>query len=114
MRFTLHNDAPIVPPDVLRLMWCAVNRTTRSGAVLGVEQRISPLEALRAVTIDAAYQGFEEASKGSIEVGKLANFVVLSANPLSADPDDLADLTVLETYVAGEPIYRAPDKVEPK
>jgi len=106
MRFTLHNDAPVVPPDALRLVWCAVNRQTRSGAVLGRAQRITAIQALRAITLDAAYQNFEEATKGSIETGKRADLVILSANPLKVDPATLADLKVLETIVEGQSIYR--------
>ena len=108
MRFTIHNDAPIVPPDILRLLWSTVTRTTRSGAVLGPNQRVNALEALKGVTINAAYQNFEEAEKGSIEVGKRANFVILSANPFKIDPTGLADLQVVETLVDGKSIYRHP------
>src|SRR5690606_13410707 len=66
IRFNLHNDAPVVPPDILRLVRSAVERRTRSGRVLGEDQRIGIIEALRAVTIDAAYAHFEEDTKGSI------------------------------------------------
>ena len=78
----LHNDAPVVPPNILFLIWSAVTRLSRSGAVIGPEQRLTPSEALRAVTIDAAYQHFEDERKGSLEVGKLADMAVLSENPL--------------------------------
>ena len=105
MRFTIHNDAPIVPPDVIRLLWATTNRVTRSGKVLGEDQRISVLEALKATTIYAAEQHFEEARKGSIAVGKEADLVVLSQNPLDMDPADLLDLDVMATYVGGEAIY---------
>ncbi len=106
MRFTLHNDPPIVPPDPLRAVWSAVNRVTRSGAVLGPEQRITPYEALKAITIDAAWQNSEEAIKGSLEAGKRADLVILSANPLRIDPQDLSDLKVLETIVEGATVFR--------
>jgi predicted amidohydrolase YtcJ len=105
MVFTVHNDAPIVPPDMVRLLWATTNRKTRSDQVLGAEQRISTLEALRAMTIYAAYQMFEEADKGSIEVGKLADLVVLSADPVSMAPADLLDLTVNATYSRGERVF---------
>lgn len=108
MVFTTHNDTPIVPPDMLRLVWASVNRVTRSGVVLGPDQRISPLQALRSVTINAAYQYFEEASKGSLEVGKIADLVILSANPTKVDPMDIVDIEVLETIKNGQTIYRAP------
>jgi len=105
MRYTLHNDAPIVPPDILSLVWSAVNRVTRSGKVLGPAQRVSALEALKGVTIYAAWQNFEEQSKGSLEVGKRADFVILAENPLRLDPMKIKDITVLETIKDGERVY---------
>lgn len=105
MLFTVHNDAPIVPPDMVRLLWATTNRKTRTDQVLGPEQRVSTLEALRAMTIYAAYQMFEEADKGSIEAGKLADLVVLSADPLSMAPADLLEITVSATYSRGHQVY---------
>ena len=102
---TIHHDAPIHPVDQLLLIWTTVNRVTRSGKVIGPEQRISVMEALKASTINAAYQFFEEDSKGSIEVGKLADFVVLSDNPLEVDPMTLKDLQVMETIKEDVTIY---------
>lgn len=106
VRFTTHNDTPVVPPDMMRLIWAAVNRSTRSGQTLGEAQRISPLQALKSMTIDAAYQYFEEDRKGSIEPGKLADFVILSENPLSADPSTINNIQVLETIKEGVTIFR--------
>jgi predicted amidohydrolase YtcJ len=103
--FTIHNDSPVVPPDMMRLMWSAVSRTTRSGKTLGPDQRISPLQALKAVTKDAAYQYFEEDRKGTIEVGKLADLTVLSDNPLLVQPALIKDIRVLETIKEGETIF---------
>lgn len=105
IRFTLHNDAPVVPPDVMRLIWSAVNRVSRSGDTMGAAQRISAGDAVKAVTLSAAYQHFEEANKGSIEPGKLADLVILSANPLAARPMALKDIRVLQTFVRGRTIY---------
>lgn len=107
MRFTLHHDAPIAGIDMLAVMSAAVNRETTGGEVLGPEQRISARDALRAVTIDAAWQYFEEDRKGSLEAGKLADMVVLSANPLDVDPKTLTEIEVLETIKDGVTIYRA-------
>ncbi len=107
LRFTNHNDSPVVPPDMLRLVGTAVNRTTRSGFVLGPDERITPLDALRAITLWAAYQYHEESSKGSLETGKLADLVVLSADPTRVDPATLPDLSVRETIKAGRTIFRA-------
>jgi hypothetical protein len=106
LRFTVHNDTPVTPVDPLLLVWTAVNRVTREGKVLGAEQRIAVLDALRSVTSDAAWQNFEERTKGSIEPGKLADFVILAVNPLTADPMTLRDIAVVETIVAGRSVYR--------
>lgn len=105
MRFTVHNDAPIVPPDMLRLLWATTNRETRSGAVLGEDQRIPTLAALRAMTIHAAYQHFEEDLKGSLTPGKQADLVVLSADPLSLPPERLLELEVVQTVSRGRVVY---------
>lgn len=110
LRYTIHNDSPVVPPDILPLLWSAVARTTRTGAVLGPEQRVTPLEALKAVTAWAAYQNFEEDRKGTLEPGKLADLVVLSDNPLTVSTEVLRNLYVLETIKGGRTVYqRAPD-----
>ncbi len=105
LRFSTHNDTPIVPPDMMRLMWASVNRLTRSGAVLGAAQSISPEQALRSITIDAAYQYFEESSKGSLSPGKLADMVVLSHNPLTVEPQEINQIKVLATYKEGQLVY---------
>ena len=105
MRFTLHHDAPIAGIDMLAVMSAAVNRETTGGEVLGPEQRISPADALRAVTIDAAWQYFEEDRKGSLEVGKLADMVVLSDNPLEVDPETIADVRIHETIKDGLTVF---------
>ena len=104
--FTVHNDAPVVPPDIMRLIHITVNRTTRSGHVLGPEQRASVEGALYAVTQGAAYQYFEEDSKGSITPGKRADLVVLGANPLTVAPGALADIPVIETFARGRSVFR--------
>jgi hypothetical protein len=107
MRFTLHHDAPVAGIDMLAVMSAAVNRETTGGEVLGPEQRISAPDALRAVTIDAAWQSFEEDRKGSLEVGKLADMVILSANPLTVDPMTLTEIQVLETIKEGTTVFSA-------
>ena len=104
--FTVHNDSPVVPPDIMRLVSITVNRQTRSGYVLGPDQRASVEEALYAVTQGAAYQYFEEDEKGSITVGKRADFVILEQNPLTADPQDLADIGIVETFARGRSVYQ--------
>jgi predicted amidohydrolase YtcJ len=109
MMFSTHHDAPVALPDSMRVLASTVNRTTRTGYVLGPDQRVDPLTALKAMTIWPAYQYFEEKTKGSITVGKLADFVVLSGNPLTVDRSTIADLKVLETIKEGTSIYRRPD-----
>lgn len=105
MRYTIHNDSPVVPPDIMPLVWSAVARTTRSEQELGPEQRATPLEALKAVTAWAAYQNFEEREKGTLEPDKLADLVVLSGNPLTTPTEDLRDLYVVETVKGGTTVY---------
>lgn len=105
MPFTFHQDSPVIQPDMMRTIWCAVNRRTRTGVSIGEEQCITPYEALKAVTIHAAYQYFEEDCKGSLCPGKLADLVILNHNPLTVDPKDLANLLVLETIKEGMTIY---------
>ena len=84
-----------------------MNRLTKAGVPLGPEERISPLEALKAVTVNAAYQYFEERQKGTLEPGKLADLVILSDDPLRVDPMAIRDIQVLETIKRGETIYQA-------
>ena len=103
---TNHTDFFVTPIDQLFLLWTAVNRTTRSGRILGPEQRLTPYEGLKAITINAAYQHKQEDIKGSIKVGKLADFVILKENPLTIDRAKIKDMTVLETIKEGEVIFR--------
>ncbi|WP_061312504.1 amidohydrolase [Clostridium botulinum] len=103
--FTFHQDSPVVPPDMLFTVWCAVNRITKDGIIIGEFERISPLDALKAVTINAAYQYFEEDIKGSIKEGKLANLVILDKNPLMVEPIKIKDIKILKTIVEGEILY---------
>ncbi|MDA8614138.1 amidohydrolase [Gammaproteobacteria bacterium] len=103
--YTVHNDAPVVPPDMIRLLWSTTNRLTRSGKTLGLEQRISTYEALKAMTVNGAYQHFEEKTKGTIEVGKLADLVVLSEDPLHIPAEDILKLKVVATYSHGKQIF---------
>lgn len=106
MIFTSHHDAPVAMPDPMRVISATVNRVTRSGQVLGPEHRTTPLVALKSHTLWSAYQHFEEKSKGSLEVGKLADFAVLDANPLTIDPMKIADIKVVETIKEGKTVYR--------
>ena len=106
IRFTLNHDAPVLPlPDVMGIVDAAVNRTTASGIVVGPGDRASPYLALRAVTAYAAYQIKEEATKGTLETGKLADLVILEQNPLTADPKTIKDIKVLETIKEGRTVF---------
>ena len=105
---TNHTDFSVVPIDQMMVVWTAVNRKLRSGEVLGPNERISPLDAIKAITINAAYEYFEEASKGSLEPGKLADLVILDKNPLKIDPDAIKNIKVVETIKEGKTIYTAP------
>ena len=104
--FTVHNDSPIVPPDMMRLVEITVNRETRSGFVLGPDQRASVMQALHAITLGAAYQYFEEDEKGSITVGKRADLVILEDNPLTVATSELGEVSVLETFARGKSIFQ--------
>ena len=91
---------------MLRTVQCAVTRLTEFGAVLGREECISPLEALRGVTVNVAYQYFEEREKGSIQVGKRADLIILSANPLKVPANEIGKIEVLATIKDGSVRYR--------
>jgi predicted amidohydrolase YtcJ len=107
MMFTSHHDAPVARPDSMRVLSATVSRRTRTGDILGARHRVPVATALKAMTIWAAHQHFEEASKGSIEAGKLADFVLLSDDPTRVDPEKLAELKVVETIKEGVSIHRA-------
>ena len=104
--FTFHQDSPVIEPNMMETIHCAVNRKTKSGVLLGENERISVIEALKAVTINAAYQYFEEDKKGSIKVGKNADFVILDKNPLEVPIEHLKDIKILETIKDGVTIYK--------
>lgn len=107
MKFTSHHDAPVVFPDSMRVLDATVNRTTRSGYVLGPDQRVTPEQAMKSITLWAAEQYAEQASKGSIEVGKRADLVVLSDNPLTIARPELHTIKVLQTIKDGDVVYAA-------
>lgn len=103
---TIHNDSPVVPPDMMRLVAITANRLTRSGYILGPDQRATVMEALYAITQGAAFQYFEETEKGSITPGKRADLVILAHNPLLTDLAELAEIDVIETIARGKSVYR--------
>ncbi|OED38342.1 hypothetical protein AB833_19980 [Chromatiales bacterium (ex Bugula neritina AB1)] len=104
LRYSIHADTPVTPINPLRLINSAVERQSTGGRLLGENETVSVLAALRAVTIDAAWQMKQEATRGSIEPGKFADFVVLSGDPTTPQ-QNIIDLQIVETIVSGETIY---------
>jgi predicted amidohydrolase YtcJ len=105
MRISLHNDPPVTPEEPLRNISVAITRTAPSGRVLAPEERLTVEQAIRAQTIDAAWQLFADDIIGSLEVGKYADTVVLSADPRTVPPEQIADLDVRATFLAGRQVY---------
>lgn len=106
MIFTEHHDAPVIPPKSMMVLDATVNRTTRTGKVLGEAQKVSPYIALKTMTDWAAYQYFEEDIKGTLSTGKYGDFVILSDNPITIDPSKIKDIKVLATYKQGQLVYQ--------
>jgi predicted amidohydrolase YtcJ len=102
---TSHTDAPVALPNLMQVVWATVNRTSRSGAVRGETERVTPYEAMKMITLWGAEQFGEEANKGSIEVGKEADLVVLSDNPITMDPTKINNVMVLETIKDGKTVW---------
>lgn len=103
--FTLHQDTPVLEPNMLELVEIAVNRKTKDGIILGKEEKIDVYEALKAITIYGAYQYFEEKEKGTIEEGKLADLVILNENPLKIDKEKIKNIKVLATIKEGQVLF---------
>ena len=106
LKFTSHHDAPVATPSVFRVLDATVNRITRTGVVLGPDQRVSPYIALKSNTIWSAIQHFEDELKGTLSTGKYADFVILDKNPLKIDPLTIKDLSVIVNIKRGEIIYQ--------
>lgn len=104
--FTLHQDSPVIEPNMLETIWCAVNRLTKNGISLGSDEKITPIEAIKAVTINGAYEYFEENKKGSLKEGKFADLIILDKNPLKVNPMDIKNIKVLETIKEGSTIFK--------
>jgi predicted amidohydrolase YtcJ len=100
-----HSDAPVALPNLMQVMWATVNRVSRNGKVIGPDERLTPMEALKTITLWGAYGHFEEDSKGSLEAGKLADMVILSDNPITIDPMLINTIQVLETIKEGRTAY---------
>ena len=106
VKYTMHQDSPVVPPNMLKTIWCAVNRLTRTGKSIGANQKMNVYDALKGITINAAYQYSEEDIKGSLEANKQANYVILDQNPMTVNPLDIDKIQVLATIKQGEVIYQ--------
>lgn len=106
LKINFHQDAPVVPPKVLHSVWCAVNRITKESKKIGDDESIDVFNALKAVTINCAYEYFEEDIKGTLEVNKLADMIILDKNPLKIDKMEIKDIKVLETIKEGEVVYK--------
>lgn len=105
--FTFHQDTPVLMPDMFRTIWCSVNRITLNGVTIGEDEKISVLDAIKAVTINAAKQYFEDDKKGSLEKGKFADMIIIDKNPFEINPLDLYKIKILETIKSGEVLYKA-------
>ncbi len=105
LTLTIHTDAPVALPNLMRLVWTATRRVSRSGAIVGEEERLTVYEALKCITEWSAYQHFEEDRKGTLEVGKLADMVILDSDPLKADLEAIKDIQVLETIKEGQTVF---------
>jgi len=105
LNITSHHDAPVTFPNSMRVLDATVNRVTRSGVILGPEQRLSAYKALKTLTVWAAYQYFEEDTKGTLTEGKNADFVILDKNPLKIDPVNIHNIKILESIHRGENVF---------
>ena len=106
LHVTSHTDAPVALPNLMMILHTTVNRVSRSGSVMGMDERLTPYEALKSITLWGAWQHFEENTKGSLKEGKLADLVILDKNPLKVEPMTLKDIKVLETFKEGKSIYK--------
>jgi hypothetical protein len=102
---TSHTDAPVALPNLMQVVWATVNRISRSGEIIGADERVTPLEAMKMITLWGAEQFGEDKTKGSLTPGKLADMVVLSDNPLTIEPTKINAIVVLETIKEGKTVY---------
>jgi hypothetical protein len=102
---TNHTDFVVAPLDQMFMLWSAVNRVSRAGAEIGLEQRVTTLEGLKAMTIWVAEQYGEQDSKGSLEPGKRADLVILERNPLEVEPKAIKEIKIMQTIKDGRTVY---------
>lgn len=106
LKITIHTDAPVALPNLMRMVGISVDRKSRSGQVIGEKERLTTYEALLAITSWSAYQHFEEHQKGTLEVGKLADMIILEKNPLKVSAKEIKKIKVLETIKDGVVVYK--------
>lgn len=106
MKITIHTDAPVALPNLMRVVWTATKRVSRSGKIIGEDERLTVYEALKCLTEWSAYQHYEEETKGTLTEGKIADLVVLDKNPLKVSIDEIKDIQVLETIKDGKSLYK--------
>lgn len=106
MRPTNHTDFVVAPLDQMMMLWSAVNRISRAGAEVGIDQAITPYEGLKTMTLYVAEQFDEAESKGSLEVGKKADLVILDNNPLEVAANEIKDIAIMETLKDGVSVYK--------
>ena len=106
IKYTFHQDTPVINPDMIETLHCSVNRITSDGIQLSEDEKVSVIDALKGITINGAYQYFMENEKGSLSIGKDADFVILDKNPLETPTSEIKEIKVLETYKYGKSIYK--------
>ena len=106
LKITIHTDAPVALPNLMRMVGISVERKSRSGQVIGANEKLTPYEALKAITIWSAYQHFEDKTKGTLEDGKSADMVILNKNPLKVSEEEIKEIVVLETIKEGVSVYK--------
>lgn len=102
---TNHSDAGVTPLDPMFTVWTAVAREAMDGRIVGADQRITPLEAFKAITVWAAYEMGEEDSKGQLVPGMVADLALLDRDPLEIPTAELRDIKVLRTYKSGDVVF---------
>ncbi len=106
LKLTIHTDAPVALPNLMRMVGISVERKSRSGDLIGPEESLTPFEAIQAITIWSAYQHFEDDRKGTLEAGKLADMVILDKDPFKVAEEEIKEIRVLETIKEGVSVYK--------
>jgi predicted amidohydrolase YtcJ len=105
LKVTTHTDAPVALPNLMSMIGISVERKSRSGEIIGADEKLSPFEALQSITSWSAYQHFEENTKGTLEEGKIADLVILDRNPLHVNEEDIKNIQVVTTIKNGKAVY---------